>query len=353
MGGTAGPVRRVTGGPDDGWIDSEPRLFEVARHVATRALHRPLLIVAISLGMTVMALGIRLRQPTSYTASASIRVVEGVRSAQTPTAPARLRDDIASRAFSRARLAALLAKYDLADPDDMTKLDELKDSIDVTVAENYFLPGYADEGPRSALITLSYAAGSAEVAQGVVHDIAGAVAVEQQQARQARVAMAREEIADVSGRVRERIAELDDDTRIAARQLDGGSDDGAIRARIATNELQKRSLEQRMATLNKLQTEVDVAATAEQLGIGLSLELVDEDMDVAGLPLSPAALIERAAALFALSLPISFLLIGAFDRRIYNAHDVVRLGVRLAGVLPAFDGSRVGSPADRRRRIRV
>ena len=333
------------------WIGDEPRLVPFARHVVRRALRRPLLVLCCAAALAALVLSQRLRRAPQYIATAVIRISEVVRAAEGASPPGALRDYIATRALTRQRLTEIMIRYKLGDPEMAQALENFEDQISIQVATNYFANDFEfDDGPRWAMITIEFAAGDPDRARGVVHDIAAAVAAEQEAAEHQRLDEAHALYAEARHLTRQRMEDLDRESDRLMRRL---SVEKGVAGPLANLKLMKASLVDRLNALTLGEQDVQLAESAEDSGVGVTFDLVEEAIDVFGGALSTAEIIWRGGSLFVAFFMLCLIVVGSFDSRIYDAADVAHVRLALAGQIVSFSGDTVQARHDRRRDKRV
>jgi hypothetical protein len=167
--------------------------------------------------------------------------------------------------------------------------------------------------------------------------------------RAQRVELERQAVAAAQEQARGRVRELDEEM---GRLAQPGPGLAARQAQILDLALIKTDFLRRMSDLDARAAANELAAGAERTGLGLTFEVVDEDIDGFGLPVSWRGIAFLAFILTAVILPMCVLVVGAFDRRVYSRDDLIQAGFPVLGVLPHFQGDSVGSHAERIRRRR-
>ena len=90
----------------------------------------------------------------------------------------------------------------------------------------------------------------------------------------------------------------------------------------------------------------------EDRAMGLRFEMVDDGGEAVEPQSRLVSLVVQGALVFLLAVPIVAMGLGAFDARVLDVDDLVRLGLAPLGTVPAFAGDGVGSLASRRQRQR-
>jgi len=334
------------------WLDDEPRLLALSGFVARRALRRPILTVIGTLTLAGLLCSMRLSRVPFYEATATLRIAEGFVTRATPTPPGALRTHVATMALTRTRLARVMTKYRIGDPELASSIDEFKENLEIHVGENYFSNFYDPEpGTRSALLILEYTANDPDRARGVVHDIARAVVEEQEHTRAARIALTRALFQEALEQSRARLHSLE----VESRELLSDVAEGVYEAssRLSDIELRKRSSLAFANALQQRHADIELAGDAEQLGVALRFEVVDEHVTGYGLALTHRATVVLFVILFLVALPLVMLVVGSFNSRVYDRRDLERLGIPCLGIVPGFNGDAAWSAAERRRRTKL
>jgi hypothetical protein len=341
----------------DAWIAEEPGGSTVLRAVLARASRQPFRMLALALVATALLLGARLVARPSFVGTLTLRLVEGdlqdVRGA--PRVPVNIRDYISDVALNRRQILQLMEKHGLSErfraSNPVAAADALREEIGISVVRNYFLLDREfGDAARSASVVLSFTSGRREQALAVVHDI-GALLLESQAAsRSARLDLARKASAAELAFVQEQLQSLEARRARLVLAKRGRSREQVIQARAeeALVLQQMRAVSLRNGDLLKRAADTELALEAEQSQLGLSFQLVDESVEEIRPPLGAGATSFRAALFLVALLPISGILLGAFDRRVHRGRDVTDRGLLLLGVIPRWDlgaggSSRAGS----------
>lgn len=338
--------------PAEPWIADEPRFGDTVGHVASRALRRPILALAVAVSLTTLLVAARVKRAPIYEATAYFRMVEGDVGDPnaTPRPPRLIREYIDSVALSQQTLLAIMKKHNLyrkiRERDLMLAIDSMREDIDVKVARSYFIyDRRPDDEPRSASIEISYTFGNGEVARAVVHELGQAVLDAQFRQRNARLDAERQlnqaELEHVKRQVKGVQAGLD------LLYLDGVDANGPAlvgnHAQVAAAESRLRSVLARLHTLEKHGGELELATAVEDKRLGISFQLVDEETEVRGAQLTARQIIKLTAAIFLCVLVLTLIVLGGWGRRVYTAADLAAAGLPILGTLESFPGDEVGS----------
>ncbi len=341
---------------NDRWIRDEATFADITRHVLRRALRRPIRTLAMTILFAGLLLGYRLRKQPTYVATAVIRVSEGVVTDASPRPTPALAHYIWLVALNRPRLAEIMKKhgsYGSGGPTDH-QMELFKGRLGITVTSNYF-HDYVFEsleaGTRSALVTLEFPSGDPETARSVVHDIVTSFVDSTENLREERVATTREMYATAIRGGRARVEEMERERSRLVTGLDGASESDRD-VQMTQNQLIKEAFERELLAMESRAAETELVLAAETQRIGLSFELVTEDLQAFAPKVAGKRVVILFAILFMIALPICVVVGGAFDRRIYDREDLVFLGMPVIGVLPRFNGDSGGSLRARLRRAR-
>jgi hypothetical protein len=340
----------------DPWIAAEPRFASTLRDVAARGLHRPYLVLVVSVALAGAIVGARLAAQPGHTASLTFRMQEGelVDSKVALRPPARIREFITEVALSRERLLELMERHRISDQlrraNPIEAVKAFRKDLSVEVARNYFLLDWDTSGqPRSAQIVVSYSGGDREVLRAVIHELGQIILETVSERRAARLAGARALSNAAEQRERDRLAALE--SRMA-RLLGRAPAQAAVPSEVY-QELGAvgRDLSMalgRSALIGRRATSLDELQAAEQSDLGLTFRLVDERLRTTRAPLDAAGTVLWAAAALTLLAPLVTVLAGAFDQRIRRSADVLVQGFPLFGSVPAAAGDDAGSLIARR-----
>jgi hypothetical protein len=321
------------------WSESEPGYFvlrsEVSR-LAARARGRKLVVLVMSLGAAAVAALMTLQSPRNYEAQVSIRVTEVVefRMPRSNWTDLELRSFITDVAFTTRVLRAVYDRhFKHKDPggNPQRGVERLRDSLDVTVARNRIV-AQLEEGkptPKSAYVVLRFSDPTAETAQGVLEMLQKPI-IEISSSRR------RKEAADDIQRAtllleeaRKTLAALNKQALALASRPLRGTDISPVRLMELTDSIAET---QRMvARLEQEKVDAERRARQEKARPGINFAVASEDMQEP-LPLAPLLSVVTILAFF-LSLPISVLVVGAFDPFLQSLEDIRRLGIPALGRL--------------------
>jgi hypothetical protein len=339
------------------WIGDESQLAAIARQVFVRALRRPWRVLVIAVLITGAYVWTRAHAAPTYEATLYFNMVEGdlTDPNNTPRPLRSIREYISNVALSRARVERLMTKYHLSDAylarDRVAAIDAFREDIRIDVTRNYFLYDRIQfNAPRSAQIAISTRGGDPERARAILREIGDAILQEQLAARADRLGQARDVFGSQLLLARTR-------TRLLQQQIDRlwldlarADPRGAIwiQARIAGLQADIKGAIEQVVALERRAADVAFTAAAEGNQLGLNFELFDESLVTTAPRLTPFQLARLATVVFIMVLVLTVPVVGAFDDRIYSAHDLEVYGLPFFGALPRFNGDDAGSYRARR-----
>jgi hypothetical protein len=342
----AGPRTRAA--PADAWLSAEPRLWAELRNVLVRGARRPLLLLAVAIATSALAVAWRARAKPTYAATLTLRMTEGDLQdpGNVPRPPARIREYVSNVALNRERLLAMMEKHGLSarlrQANPVAAVTSMRDDIEIDVVRNYFLFDRETAGEsRTALVVLSYKGDDREQALEVVHEIGTIVLDTQAAARSVRLSQAREFGAAQAQRVGEQLGSLQARQARAQLRAAGGAADARVEAASLQQEIVRVAA--RLRDLQKRSAELELAQEAEELRLGLSFELVDESVRALRERLGGWEIAGYGGVALLLVAPMWAILLGAFDLRVHRAADVTFHRFPLLGVVPHFPGDGAGA----------
>lgn len=332
------------------WIDDEPRFGAALKLVTARAVSRSVLVLLLSVAVTALLLFWRLQRAPLYEATDYFRMVEGEVGDATPPPPREIREYIAAVALSHKKLLEIMKKHGLnrklLDHDPVEAVQAMREDIGIRVTRNYFIfDRQPDDEPRSASISISYAYSSGEVARDVVHELAQAVLDAQAAQRNGRIRSEREVI-----RLQlehEQTVMHGVQTELDLLFLDAAHARGSAlvqnRAQLAgTQDRMKMALD-RVRRLDRRAGDLELARHVEDNRLGISFQLVDEDIEIIGAKLTSSQTVRFAVLTFVCVGGVALVVIGAWGRRVYRVQDLAAAGIPVFGELTRFAGDDVGS----------
>jgi hypothetical protein len=237
---------------------------------------------------------------------------------------------------------------------------EVRGNLEIEIWKNSFV--YYDteddqNARKSARIGLTYTDFDHERAYDVVRDLA-TIAIKTQGERQQEVSDAlTREVARRRDLVSDRLAEL---TAMRARKLASAAEAEKLGNAVVASTIreeakdfdpeEKKLLEEQAALAKAIEGDADRIAAA---GLDISLSIVEEKRPEKS-EQSDFALVMVIFVIGIGALIGSAMFVGAFDSRVHDADDVIRLRLPILGHVPGFQGDDVGSLAARgipRRRV--
>lgn len=338
---------------DDTWIADEPGLASVARLVLARAWHHRARILLVVILVTSTATVLRALKKPTHEATLYFRLVEGDISSnvgEQPRPPADIQQHIANVALSRRQLEPIMRKYHWSEAwlrrDPAAATDEFRSSIEISVERNYFIyPRNRGDEPRSAEVRISLAGPDEEQVRAILREIGDAILRDQAEQRGGRLREVREMIRMQLEHARARTRSLQD--AISRLTLEAARADEraavGLRARIAVLAAEAHGAIEHELALGRQAAAVAFNAATEQEQLGMRFELVDERVAIFAPPLKPIQLMFRATLIFAATLLVTAVVVGAFDDRVYAPDDLAAWRLPLFGTLPRFPGDEAGS----------
>jgi hypothetical protein len=341
----------------DQWYESEQPtrsgLVAEMQRIRRRTLVRPIPVLVLAALVTAGITHKVATKPVLVEAEVVITLTEGaLASRQTGMPVDQLRGYVTQVLMPDKRLLEVVEKYNLfplrkkAGPE--YALESFHDMFAVQIWKNSF--AYYDEedenAARSARIGISVRDTDPDRALDVAHDLAAVVIETAAAARQRRadavtgqVAMLRSAVDDGLDKLAVDIASKQN--AIAQARSRGDTElAGILRIDLAALQQDQR---RREAQLHRIAASSDaLAADIVAAGLDMSLAVVDERR-----PERPThsgmVVMMIAAVIGTFSLVGAALVLGAFDSRVHDADDVIRLGLPVLGHVPGFAGDNVGS----------
>jgi hypothetical protein len=321
------------------WTESEPGYFVLRNEVgrlAARARGRKGVVVVMSLGVAAVAALMTLQSPRNYDAQISIRVTEVVefRMPRSNWTDLELRSFVTDVAFTNQVLRGVYDRYFKGkDPSGNAQrgVERLRDGLDVTVARNRIV-AQMEEGkptPKSAYVVLRFSDPDGETAQGVLQMLQRPIIDISSSRRRKEAAEDIQRATYALDESRKYLAALN--TRamaIASRPL-RGTDISPVRLLELTDSIAET--QRQVARLEQEKADAERRGRQEKARPGINFSVASEDLEEP-LPLVPLLSVVTALAFF-LSLPISVLVVGAFDPFLQGLDDIRRLGIPALGRL--------------------
>ena len=341
----------------DDWYESEEptrrgMVFELQR-IRRRTAVRPLPVLLVATFLTTVIIYKVATKPALLESVVVLALSEGAMSSRNTSIPVdQLRAYVTSVLLPDNKLSELIEKRDLyrlrknLGPE--FALEQLRGSLDIQIWKNGFAEYDEDGGNamRSARIGLTVSDTDPDRGFDIARDLAGIV-IET-------LGVQRQKLANEIGRQVEILRKVTNDK--LARLLDeiartqAAIDDAVQRDRpelaailhsdLARLEHDRQDIER--ALVHIATSPESLAREITAAGLDMSLSIVEEHR-----PERPTrssfVLILIAAVVGAGALVGGALVLGAFDSRVHDADDVVRLGLPVLGHVPGFTGDNVGS----------
>ncbi len=337
------------------WRDAERSMPSPAHEVvrlARRSRRRLGWTVAGAAFAAVLAAGMWHVREGQHEAEIVLRVSEGLIDDERGMPGGEIRGYVESALLTRSVLGDIIERQELfpaaRERGEQAAIDALRDAIDVEIYGNFFA-AWEGVGSRSLRIRITYRSGDRQEAAGVIRALADEVQSAELEERRFRFDEGRDlsqtVIARVSRQLDERQRELRD-RLLELRRAEAQGDPvqaGALRLQ-ASHLLDLYEYEQRMlrdALAQHRELDFRRAAARERLGILFTVVAEELPPPPPADPWTPLALV--GGAMFMLSLPLSAVAAGAFDRRLHDGEDISRLGLDVVGHVPRFRGHALGA----------
>lgn len=340
----------------DHWYESEQPtragLVAELQRIRRRTQIRPIPVLVLAALVTAGITHKMATKPVMVEAEVVIALTEGVMASHSTGMPVdQLRGYVTQVLMPDKRLLEVVEKYNLfplrkkAGP--QYALESFHDMFAVQIWKNSFAY-YDDEdanAARSARIGISVRDTDPDRAVDVAHDLAAVVIETAASGRQQRAESITSQVAMLRKAVSEELEKTEDDIarkQAAITQARNRGDNVLAGLRIDLAAL-KQEQRRHEAHLERIAKSTDVQARdIVAAGLDMSLAVVDEKR-----PERPThsglILVMIAAVIGTFSLLSAALVLGAFDSRVHDADDVIRLGLPVLGHVPGFAGDNVGS----------
>jgi capsular polysaccharide biosynthesis protein len=352
----------------DDWYESEPptRLGLVAelQRIRARTRARPLRVVILAAIVTAGITYKVVTKPVVVEAEVVLALSEGALATHHNSIPVdQLRAYVTQVLLPDSKLTQLIEKYDLhrlrkkLGPE--FAIEALRGQLTVQIWKNTFV--YYDaadsNAQRSARIGLTVADTDPDRAYDIARELASIAIATAAVERQKVADKLTNDIANMRASVTAKLEKLtveiaEKQAAIKAARLAGKTNlIGILRVDLGALEHEQRRAESKLIEI--VASPDALAAEIAAAGLDMSLSIVDEHQPehqirsnlvfvMIGLVIGTGALLGSA------------LLLGAFDSRVHDADDVVRLALPVLGHVPGFPGDNVGSLQSRgARRARV
>jgi hypothetical protein len=312
--------------------EHESGLGRELRRLGRRARRRPWLCSVLALGLAAALFGVQLRRHPHYTVTVRLLLSEsgGGATAGGEGAAPRPRGEVRSLVndvvFTSSRLEQLITRHrlrqELGEEQMQAALDQMRKRIDLEISDDYFLDyRYEGDAPRSARILISYTARNPDLALAVARDLGEQVVLTQAAGLLVRMEQALGHARREREVQRRAFAEA-----VTARAVAPSRPSNSPRARRAADQV--LLTERRLSTADTLVEERRLALEATRQELAPRVQVIDTgDVGHGEQELSARLRMASMAGLaLAVSLPLVVLMVGAFDRRLYDLEDVSRAG---------------------------
>jgi hypothetical protein len=344
---------------DDAWYQSEEStragMLQEIQRIRRRTRVRPLPVILLALFITGGITYKVAKKKTIYYAEIVLAMREGSLANQnkaTGLPLEELKEFVATVLIPDARLTKLIEERNLLR---LRKklgmpwaITELRDSIEIEIWRNSFIYYDPDESNReaSARIGLTVGQDDPDDAFLIAKDLAQIVISE---VREHRVGMATHIAKDVSAMresMQKRMTELERELTVAQVERTKAREAGktglaqAIDLRIAEIAHDQKEVEKNLS--NVLTSQDAIADRIAEAGLDLVVEIVSERRP--NRPESKGMVVVMIAVVIGVGAFLgAALVLGAFDSRVHDVDDVLRLGLPVLGHVPGFPGDRLGS----------
>jgi hypothetical protein len=311
-----------------------------------RAARRPLLTLVVTFAVASLIFIGQVRRPKMYEAEVGLLITEGAFSSDgRPRPRGELRAFIGRAALAAPQLESVIQRHDLGRILGATSSDDavvrVRNLIWVQVSHDYFeVYREVSDPPRSARVTIGFAAPDPALALAVAQDL-GRLVAETQTAREAETAAMRVDELRVlaeaaSGRAKARSEELEETRRAMSQQPSAPS-------RLDVDRLaeivQAAKNTAKAAAADVVEAQLQAQAVRQ---IGGLVEVVDPGVPLwQSVPRGRRLLNQAAISLF-FAVFLAVFLVGALDPTIRDEQDLSRAGFRPLGRIPVG-----GAPAVR------
>jgi hypothetical protein len=344
---------------DDAWYESEEStrlgLIQEVQRIRRRTRARPLPVIAVAAlitGALTYKLATRKQQ---FEAEVVLAIREGSMGAEnksTGLPVAELKELVGSVLMPDARLAELIERRDLhrlrAKLGMPWAINEVREQVSIDVWRNSFVY-YDPENPNreaSARVGITVADEDPDDAFQLAHDLAVIVIGEVREHRLELATQLAKRAAGMREATAARLTELERVRTEKLMALSVARRDGkagvaqALNIQLVALDEQHKAVEK---TLREIMQSQDLLADrVAAAGLDLIVEIVGERRPPR--PESKGLLIAMIAVVVGLgSFLGAALVLGAFDSRVHDVDDVVRLDLPVLGHVPGFPGDDVGS----------
>jgi hypothetical protein len=315
--------------------------------MAERARRWPLVTLGLALVIAGGLFVVQARRPTLYSAEVGLLITEGAFAADgRPRPRGELRAFVTRTILGMDNLEALIREHRLVsrlgESSESATIDRMRQSIEVYTWHDDF-EGYRQtvDPPRSARVTIGFSAPDPQLAVAVASAL-GTLVAETQTAREADVIAARVETLRMvaegeSIRAAGLRAQLDQARRESLEQPTSAS-----KVREEDLERASQAAETRWKSAATELVEAQLQAHAGRQA-GSLVQVIDQGVPFwRNLPRRQRQARQAAISIIT-GLFLAVVLVGAFDPRIRDERDVLRMGLRPLGSVPAYGNSHSGA----------
>jgi hypothetical protein len=315
--------------------------------MAARARQWPLVTAGVALVLAAILFIVQVRRPVLYSAEVGLLITEGAFAADgRPRPRGELRGFVTRTILGIGSLEALIRRHELVqklgESSESATIERMGQLIEVYTWLDDF-EGYRQrvDPPRSARVTIAFSAPDPDLALAVATDL-GALVAETQISHESDVRAARVDTLRVvaereSARAAALRAQLDQTRRESLSEPNG-------LARVHLEQMERATQEAEVARKSSATDLVDaqLQAHAVQRAGGL-VQVVDQGTPFwKNVPRRERQARQAAVSLF-VGLFVAVVLVGAFDPRIRDERDVLRIGLLPLGSVPASGDGQAGA----------
>ena len=341
----------------DGWFGSEEStrlglIFEL-RRIMLRFRVRPLPVLLLAAVITTGIAFKFVKKPKVYAADVVLALTEGrLLSGKAAIPFEQLREYVFEILLADAKLMALIEDRNLhrlrKQLGPQYALGELRSQFEITIWKNKFIfyDEYDSRAGKSARIGITVYDGNPEMAYLLARDLASIVinSHEEQRRLVTNAIVHESNVArrELTKKLTDLSAELSlKQTALTTALAQGDTPHAAgLTTDIASLAREEKVAEERLSRL--LRSPEAIADRFTAAGLGLRIDLVEERRPDRQ-EQSPMVLVMILVVVGSGALLGSAMFFGAFDARVHDTDDVVRLGLPVLGHVPGFSGDDVGS----------
>ncbi len=337
------------------WYDSEEStrigfVLELQRLVR-RVRARPLPVILVSAVLICAVAWKLVHKKAIYQAEVVLSLTEESMSTHKTSIPVEeLKEYVWTVLMTDNKLAEIVEKRDLhrlrRTFGKQYGIDELRGQIDIAIWKNSFIE-YKDEeanGEASARIGITVTDGNPTQAFAIARDVADIVIASAEKTEQDIAdkisAEVRTERHDLSARLDALASNIADLELQRSRALSKPGVIAALDLELTNLRSQQKNAEGQFNTLSS--SRGAIADRIAAAGLDLTISTIDEHRPEVAVH-SSFVIILVLTVVTVFSFLGSMLVLGAFDPRVHDSDDVLRLGLPMLGHVPGFPGDRVAS----------